>query len=116
MLVVLGWTALLTAFMPPGVCPCWLMFDPAHHHPHFDGHPEQPHSHEYLLDLFESQTAPAAPMVFVTEYHNNIPVTATKGTRIQFPTDPDKLHGIPIAASPGRIEYCKTCGTTIPMF
>lgn len=46
---------------PPGVCPCWLMFDPAEHHPHPDGHPERPHTHDYLLDYFRSQTAVAVP-------------------------------------------------------
>jgi hypothetical protein len=54
---------LLCLFLtPPGLCPCWLMFDPAAHHPHFDGHAERPHSHEYLLDYFQSQTVGAAPV------------------------------------------------------
>jgi hypothetical protein len=55
---ILLWVALLTGLMPPGVCPCWLMPDPAHQHPHPGGHSDQPHSHDYLLDLFESQTVP----------------------------------------------------------
>ncbi len=52
------WVALLTSLMPPGVCPCWLMPDPAQQHPHPGGHSDQLHSHDYLLDLFESQTVP----------------------------------------------------------
>lgn len=48
---------------PPGVCPCWLMIDPRAHHPHFDGHPEVPHQHEYLLDYFQSQTIVPPPVV-----------------------------------------------------
>jgi len=62
--VVLAFAALFAfalTITPPGVCPCWLMLDPAAHHPHFDGHPELPHEHEYLLEYFQSQTVAAAP-------------------------------------------------------
>lgn len=50
------------ALTPPGLCPCWLFFDPAAQHPHFDGRPERPHDHEYLLDYFQSQTVAALPL------------------------------------------------------
>jgi hypothetical protein len=51
--------ALFVAILPPGLCPCWLMPEPAKQHPHFDWHPERPHGHNYLFDLFQSQTVPA---------------------------------------------------------
>jgi hypothetical protein len=50
---------------PPGVCPCWLMLDPGAHHPHFDGHPEIPHQHEYLFEYFQSQTVVPPPIASI---------------------------------------------------
>jgi hypothetical protein len=41
----------LITFAPPGLCPCWLLADAQHLHPHPGGHPERPHSHGYLFDL-----------------------------------------------------------------
>jgi hypothetical protein len=54
---------LFIAFTPPGVCPCWLMEDPAHTHPHPDGHPEKAHNHGYLFNLFQTQTSAAGPIM-----------------------------------------------------
>jgi hypothetical protein len=53
---------LFIAFTPPGLCPCWLMEDPVHQHPHPDGHPEKKHSHDYLFDLFQTQTSATSPI------------------------------------------------------
>lgn len=66
--VVLAFAYLFTLALtitPPGVCPCWLMIDPAAHHPHFDGHPEIPHEHEYLLEYFQSQTVVPPPIATI---------------------------------------------------
>lgn len=56
--------ATLTAFAQPGLCPCWLMADVAQYHPHPDGHPEKPHAHHYLNDLFQSQVI--VTLTFIT--------------------------------------------------
>ena len=58
--------AALTAFTPPGLCPCWLVADVARYHPHPDGHPEKPHAHNYLNDLFQSQVIVIATLTFIT--------------------------------------------------
>lgn len=66
--VVLAFAYLFTlavTITPPGVCPCWLMFDPGAHHPHFNGHPELPHQHEYLLEYFQSQTVVPPPVATI---------------------------------------------------
>ena len=57
--------AVFIAFAQPGLCPCWLMIDVAAHHPHLDGHPERPHTHGYLFDLFQAQTVAAVPLTLV---------------------------------------------------
>jgi len=57
--------AVFIAFAQPGVCPCWLMPDPAHQHPHVGANPDEPHSHGYLFDLFQAQTVAAAPLTLV---------------------------------------------------
>jgi hypothetical protein len=44
----------LTAFAQPGFCPCWLLADVHDIHPHPAGHPQRPHSHGYLFELFMS--------------------------------------------------------------
>jgi hypothetical protein len=54
--------SLQTALLPAGLCGCWLMVDVAEHHPHPDGHSEQPHSHEYLFDLFNAGTPATATL------------------------------------------------------
>jgi hypothetical protein len=48
----------------PGLCPCWLLPD-VNDHPHLDGHPERPHRHDYLFNLFQSNTPAAAPPVVI---------------------------------------------------
>ncbi len=53
------------ALAQPGLCPCWLMLDISAHHPHPDGHPERPHSHGYLADLFQTDTVAAIPLLVV---------------------------------------------------
>lgn len=50
---------------PPGVCQCWLMVDPSIHHPHFSGHPELPHQHDYLLDYFQLKTVVTLPSLSI---------------------------------------------------
>ena len=52
--------ALFVAFMPPGLCPCWLMLDPSH--PHLDDRPKLPHPNGYLFDLFQTQALVVAPL------------------------------------------------------
>jgi len=47
----------LTALAQPGLCPCWLIGDVRGHHPHFDGHPERPHHHNYLFEMFPAGVA-----------------------------------------------------------
>jgi hypothetical protein len=48
----------------PGICPCWLLKDVHDIHPHPAGHPEQPHSHDYLFEMFASAPAlaPGLPL------------------------------------------------------
>ena len=53
----------LTAIMPVGLCPCWLMADVGIRHPHLAGNPAQPHPHGYLFDLFQAQEAASPPSV-----------------------------------------------------
>jgi hypothetical protein len=53
------------AFTPPGLCPCWLMMEPGQFHPHPSGRPDHPHTHDYLFDLFQSQTATATPLALL---------------------------------------------------
>lgn len=52
--------ASLMAVAPPGLCPCWLIRDVRDYHPHFDGHPERPHSHDYLFEMFPTGTTALA--------------------------------------------------------
>lgn len=61
--------AVVTAFAQPGLCPCWLLPDVTVHHPHLDGHPERPHSHGYLFDLFQTHTVAAAPLTLLSAGH-----------------------------------------------
>lgn len=56
-----GWLILvtlvsLTALAPVGLCPCWLVADVRTFHPHPDGHPERPHGHGYLFEMFDAQS------------------------------------------------------------
>ncbi|HVN54240.1 MAG TPA: hypothetical protein VMT46_07910 [Anaerolineaceae bacterium] len=64
----LRWILLLlaayTLFAQPGLPACWLEAQPCASHPHPFGHAEEPHSHDYLLDMVLSGAAPAAPIVF----------------------------------------------------
>lgn len=55
---------LFVTFMPPGLCPCWLMGDVRALHPHPGGFPERSHEHGYLFDIFQSQ--PAAVVALTT--------------------------------------------------
>ena len=41
----------------PGICPCWLLKDVHDLHPHPAGHPELPHTHDYLFGMFASAPA-----------------------------------------------------------
>jgi hypothetical protein len=42
------------------------MADVARYHPHPNGQPEKPHTHNYLNDLFQSQVIIVAALTFVT--------------------------------------------------
>ncbi len=53
------------ALAQPGLCPCWLMADVAANHPHPDGHPERPHSHDYLFEMFASGLAAPPPRAVI---------------------------------------------------
>ena len=59
--ILLVFLASLIAVAPPGLCPCWLIADVRTYHPHPNGRPERPHPHNYLFELFHSQTAAASP-------------------------------------------------------
>ncbi len=50
--------AIYTIFAQPGLPSCWLERKACEVHPHPDGHPERPHSHEYLFT--DMQAAGAA--------------------------------------------------------
>ena len=45
----------------PGLCPCWLMADVLKYHPHPFTHPERPHPHGYLFEIFNAESAAVAP-------------------------------------------------------
>jgi len=47
----------------PGLCPCWMLADVTHHHPHPAGNAHKPHSHDYLWELFRATLASVAPQV-----------------------------------------------------
>lgn len=47
----------LVALAPPGLCPCWLIADVRHIHPHPSGEPDRPHPHDYLFEMFQTQPA-----------------------------------------------------------
>ena len=53
------------ALAQPGLCPCWLMEDVAANHPHPDGHPERPHTHDYLFEMFASGLAAPPPRALI---------------------------------------------------
>jgi hypothetical protein len=53
--------ALYMSLAQAGLCPCWLFRDVHRYHPHFAADPEQPHSHFYLFELYNSQTIASAP-------------------------------------------------------
>ncbi len=55
-LAILIFLASLTALAQPGLCPCWLLLHVEDYHPHPAGQTGQ-HSHDYLHELYQSQTA-----------------------------------------------------------
>jgi hypothetical protein len=57
LVAMLVFLAGLTALAQPGLCPCWPIGDVRDFHPHFDGHPERPHHHNYLFEMFPAGTA-----------------------------------------------------------
>ncbi len=59
-LATLMFVAGLTAFAQPGLCPCWLLLHVEQYHPHPAGQAGHHHSHDYLHDLYQSQTAALA--------------------------------------------------------
>jgi hypothetical protein len=68
-LALLIFLAAYIALAQPGLCPCWLMHDVRTYHPHPFAHPERPHPHDYLLEIFSAETAavsPPAPMPVLT--------------------------------------------------
>ena len=54
---ILVFLAGLTTLAQPGLCPCWLIGDVRTNHPHFDVHPERPHHHNYLFEMFPAGVA-----------------------------------------------------------
>lgn len=48
----------------PGLCPCWMLSDLEHNHPHPSGHSHEPHAHDYVWELFRASLASVAPQVF----------------------------------------------------
>jgi hypothetical protein len=60
--VLLAAALAVVALAPPGLCSCWLLPNVAETHPHPDGKPYLPHSHDYLHELFHSQTAAVVPL------------------------------------------------------
>ncbi len=64
-LILLALLIGLTAFAPPGLCPCWLMMDIRAYHPHPSGHPEASHNHDYLNDLFSTGLAAVASLALI---------------------------------------------------
>jgi len=59
--ILLAFLAGLIAVAPPGLCPCWLIADVRTYHPHPDGQPDRPHTHDYLFELFHAQPVAALP-------------------------------------------------------
>ena len=51
----------LTAFAPPGLCPCWLFVEVEAFHPHAPDQAAHPHSHNYLFEVYQGQTAAVMP-------------------------------------------------------
>ncbi len=49
----------LTALAQPGLCSCWLLLHVQDYHPHPAGQTGH-HSHDYLHELYQSQTAAVA--------------------------------------------------------
>jgi len=73
-------------FAQPGLCPCWLLADARHIHPHPFTHPERPHDHGYLFALFSStpaQTAPApiSPMDLLERLRSGLSSSLAAGLR-----------------------------------
>src|SRR5574337_1976323 len=62
-LALLVFLAGVTALAQPGLCPCWLVPDVRTDHPHPFAHSERPHPHDYLLELFNAETAAVAPQL-----------------------------------------------------
>lgn len=60
-LSVLLFLAGFTVFAQPGLCPCWLMVDVQKYHLHPFAHPERPHPHDYLFEIFNAESAAVAP-------------------------------------------------------
>jgi hypothetical protein len=54
--LIIFW-ALFTFFAQPGTPACWLEKTACEAHPHPDGHPERPHSHQYLFDDTQSTSS-----------------------------------------------------------
>ena len=53
------------ALVQPGLCPCWLMRDVRTYHPHPFAHPEHPHPHDYLLEIFNAESVAVAPPLLI---------------------------------------------------
>ncbi len=60
-LALLIFLAGFTALAQPGLCPCWLVREVRIYHPHPDSHPERPHPHGYLLELFNAEMGATVP-------------------------------------------------------
>jgi hypothetical protein len=58
-----GATAAYMALAQPGLGPCWMLAEVRRFHPHPFSHPEQPHGHDYLMDLSFSSSSQPAPAI-----------------------------------------------------
>jgi hypothetical protein len=55
----------LTAWTPPGLCPCWLIAEIERYHPHPAGDPERQHAHDYLFEIFQAENPAIAALSFL---------------------------------------------------
>ncbi len=61
MLALLIFIIALTAFAPPGLCPCWLLAHVEEFHPHSPSQAQRPHSHDYLFEIYQAHSAADMP-------------------------------------------------------
>jgi hypothetical protein len=65
MLAPLIFIIALTAFAPPGLCPCWLYAHVEDYHPHSPFQAAHPHSHTYLHEIYQTHLAADVPATLI---------------------------------------------------